>query len=428
MKKVKCLHLIIIALLLNIYQGYTQNKISTDDYYIDFSTPDIGAFTLLNVKPDNTSMPGNPKEFAASLLNVVSSGSNITPGLAIDWSPIKTFYKTTTHEDYKKYHLIRNLQITFGTISDSLGSRVGAGIKWTFYDKSDPLLDDSLRNKLEATNPLISISNAKHTFLIETNRILSKIFRERKLDDKTDILVNDYFELGDTLISKRETIINYQMVVDTIGILIINSDNNMKLTDSEKNDLLSLCIKYKKLTTNIEEFKKSEIESFLAIKKKWHEEHWNATVITLGSGWTGNSIENKWSTLKTEVFKSYLNGKFKVGKRAQAVGMVSFGKPHNARTNDSTIVSQVFCGGRFLVGNTNNRFSIDLGYGYEFAKDSKYDAKTAIANIGLEFKLDDGIFLEIAAGFKGEPSNFLKDSNILALGSLKYTLKPKSRF
>ena len=65
MKKVIVSLSIIIVLLFSQYLLYAQAKLDSlkniDDYYIDFSVPDIGAFTLLGTKPDNITNPGNTK-------------------------------------------------------------------------------------------------------------------------------------------------------------------------------------------------------------------------------------------------------------------------------------------------------------------------------------------------------------------------------
>jgi hypothetical protein len=422
--------LIFVLIILYIDPLYSQSKdtITTDDFYIDFSVPDLGAFTLLNTKPDNISTPGNTKEFAASLLNVVSGGSNISPGLAIDWAPAKTFCKITTPEDYQKTYLVRNLQLTFGTIADSLGTKVGAGIKWTFIDKTDPLLDNEYGDRLNGLYQVsfASIPKAKIAFNIEVAKLFDNIIKNRGISADYLLIQKAIFDFNDSSIIKRDVIMNNKIALDSINALIKNSGK--ALSSDEKAILLTLCIQYKSLTNDEEQYKENVIAAFEKEKKKWLNDHWNATVITFGCGWVGNSADGKWSNLNAQLFKTYLNGKFKVAKKMQVTGMLSYGIPHNTKTTDSTIVSQLFLGGRFLVGNSNNRLSFDLGYGLDVAKKSSFNSKMLVADIGVEFKLDDGIFLEVAGGFKGEPSGFFKNSNILALGGLKYTLRPKPRF
>ena len=74
--------LILIFIIPLLAQSQDSIK-NIDNYYIDFSVPDVGAFTMLNTTPDHISTPGTPKEFAVDLLNAVGNGKYITPGLGI---------------------------------------------------------------------------------------------------------------------------------------------------------------------------------------------------------------------------------------------------------------------------------------------------------------------------------------------------------
>jgi hypothetical protein len=436
MKRIENFVLLSVFMVLFIEPTYSQDTLTTDDYYIDFSVPDLGAFTLLNTKPDNITTPGNTKEFAASLLNLVSGGSNITSGLAIDWAPVKTFCKTTTLQEYKRNHWLRNLQITFGAIKDSIGTKVGAGIKWTFIDHTDPLLDNKYGTNLINLhqNTFIDLATSKNSFILEVLHFLQDIQKNRDSLKKSDLSHNhnilNLFDFGDTITAKKELSVYYTIVVDSVnkGINKITHATNDTLNIEEKGNLYHLCYKFKSLYDQEEQYNKDVTADFEKAKKRWLNEHWNATVLSFGAGWVGNSKDSKWCTLNTQLFKTYINGKFRVSKKTQAIGMISYGIPHYTTSTDSTIVSQIFFGGRFLVGNASNRFSVDLGYNMNYAKSSSFNSKILVSDIAVEFKLDDGVFLEIASGFEGAPSNFIKNSNILALGSLKYAIHPKARF
>lgn len=434
MKAIYNLALLFTLLFLSIEPVYSQkDSITTDDYYIDFAVPDLGAFTLLNTKPDNITTPGNTKEFAASLLNVVSGGSKISPGLAIDWAPVRTFCKVSTPNEYKKSYLLRDLQLTFGSIADSLGTKVGAGIRWTIIDKTDPLMDDNFATRLLniRQESFKDLPKDKILFNNRVDRFLSKILKDRGFKDDYITKLNAlFFNMEDTNVVKREVVINFKMANDSINELIkMHYPNDDKaLSNDEEDKLMNFCIQFKNLFNSKEQFNADINAALEKEKRKWLNDHWNATVVSFGAGWVWNSIDAKWSTLSTQLFKTYINGKFKISRKSQVIGMLSCGIPHNISTTDSSITSQLFLGGRYLVGNSSNRFSIDLGYSKNFAKSSSFNSQVLITDIGVEFKLDDGIFLEIAGGFKGEPSSFIKSSNILLLGSLKYTLRPKNRF
>jgi len=202
------------------------DSITTDDYYIDFAIPDLGAFTLLNSKPENITTPGNTKELAASLLNVVSGGTHISPGLAIDWAPVRTFWKSTTPQDYKNSHLWRNLQITLGTISDSIGTKVGAGVKWTFVDNSDPLLDEQYEAKLLnlRASAFTDLPKAKNSFSMQLDLFMQKIQIARKIPESRGNLFSIQsikllfdFDPKDSTLFKKELMVFYSMAIDTIN-------------------------------------------------------------------------------------------------------------------------------------------------------------------------------------------------------------------
>jgi len=431
--------LFVLLSFLNL-ASFSQNADSTkkiDDFYIDFSPPDIGAFTLLNVKNDNVANPGSTKEFAASLLNIVSGGGYISPGIAIDWSPGRSFWKTFTPTTYRKGgYLARNLQITFGTIADTSGTRVGLGLKWTFIDKTDPLLDVNYRNLLIGIDSIGSAerSRIKNTFLRERSTFLTEITKTyeipkdsvKKMRTEVEKLLNPY----DTTLRTKQIDLNLMEIEEILARYIKISHFDAKLSENDKIKLHKFCLGLVKILES-QYFSNQEIpKRFEEAKKYWLERNWNAAVMTFGFGWVGNSIDNKWSNLNTQNFKTYLNGKFRIAnsKRTQFVYLLSYTKPKNDSTNDSTIVSKVFAGLRFQVGTSKNRGSLDLGYGYEFGKVATYNKQNLMLNLGIEFKISEGVFLEIAGGFSGEPSKFFKNSNILALGSLKYAFHKKPRW
>lgn len=415
--------------------GQTKDSTKIDDYYIDFSVPDIGAFTLLGVKPEQITNPGNAKEFSANLLNIISSGNKITPGLAFDWSPYRSFgRKNITVADYKKYYLIRNLQITFGTISDSFGTKLALGTKWTFIDKSDPLLDQVYASKLNelhhdifqykerVKNEFFNINRKKFLVYIDSSRNLQHVVQG-------DHSLLSLMDPNDSKVLEKESYVLAQEIVNLIDSLIKSKGSEDTLRATEITAIQNLCFELKKIEEVQDEFDQQMLEDFKKAKKQWKQENWNATVITTGIGWVWNSPDSKWAGLKTQVFKSYLNGKFPIGKKAQTTGIVSYSIPKlPSAKNDSTFLSQFFVGSRFLIGNADNRFSFDAGYSFNRASNAGYDKKELALNLGFEFKVSDGIYLEIACGVKGKTSELFESGNILSLGSLKYAINKNRRF
>ncbi len=76
-----------------------RDDISIDDYYVDYSVPDITAFSILGVNTNDVVRPGNVKEFAAGVVNYISENGNLKPGLAIELAPYRLLAnkKTCSH-------------------------------------------------------------------------------------------------------------------------------------------------------------------------------------------------------------------------------------------------------------------------------------------------------------------------------------------
>jgi hypothetical protein len=421
---------------LTLTAQHAKDSNTLNDYYLDFSVPDLGAFTLLNIKPGNVSNPGNTKELAASLMDLAGGGSKITPGLAIDWSPLQTFKLVHSPSDYAKYYLLNNIQLSLGTVGDSSGTKLGLGFKWTFIDKSDPLLDKKYSSQLISLHDDIYVQNTinLHDFNLATDQFLDGVFKvSRHLNVENTAI---YKTIVDMLDARKKSTIekdfnqNSNDIIKAINELITENHSNKTklLTDEEKGKIIMFCTQIKTINNAHDEYVKNYSEGFKKLKKEWLNSHWNATVVTAGAGWVMNSADNKWSGLKTQTFKSFLNGRFWTGNPSQITAMVSFGIPKDSTNTDSTVKSQFFIGGRFLIGNANNRFSIDIGFNNNFTKNSSFNRQVLTTNLGFEFKITDGYFLELAAGLSGPLSNFLKAASIVGLGSFKYAFHKKTRF
>jgi hypothetical protein len=449
-KKIAIANLLLLFISNIFGQNQRTDSLKIDDYYIDFSIPDIGAFTLLNIKPDNITTPGSPKELGASILNVVSSKDKITPGLAIDWSPYQTFSNNKSTLDYINAKKYRGLQFTFGSVADSFGTRVATGIKFTLIDQTDPLSDksfheslinisDSIDKKINEYSLSYSYSVQKYLYYLDTIRNIKDndrlIFRNEKIMSNLN--------QNNPLIIKRELFVNYNILIKEIDSLIIarnnqikksNKDNNKNndtlklLNENEKNTIMDFCLKLKllqELKNNSDAFFS---RNFVIKKKEWQNNHWNKPVLVWGFGWIGNSMDDKWESLTTQQLKTYLNGSFGIKKYSQISGILAYTYPKNDSISDSTITSKLFFGLRYLIGNSKARFSIDAGYGFSVAEKNDYNKQNLIFTIGTEFKMSDGIYLEIAGGFNSDPKEFSKSANILVLGGLKYAFHKKTRF
>jgi len=472
----------------------TEDSIKNLDlYYVDFAVPDVGAFTLLNTTPDHVSTPGTPKEFAMSLLNAVGNNQDITPGLAIEWAPMKTFIKKSTLDDYSKLRWLKDMQVTFGTVADSLGTKVGAGFKWTIYNEMDPLLDRSFRKEIldidnmafkniakaqkslrDSFTMFLStmgnrIDSNKSALLYQSEKINNLIFFDSialksEIKDIEKIIVNTLDEskkvdnkvltliVGNCFseISKSEIDSNlynqYHKDIDLLNVLRMDvSDykvymlktvqselrrifgDTTSMTGAEASQLAGYCDQIKILWNDKTQYNNALIEKLEKAKNDWLNSKWNAMVVSLGVGWVSLSSDNKWATLGQHTLKAYANGQVGIGEKAKLNMLLKYEKPFYATLTDSSMIADLFGGIRFIVGNCEDRFSFDIGYNQGWAHQSGFNTNSLLFSVGYEKKITDGIFLEVVTGYKGVLSG-IKNSNILALGNLKFALQPKQRF
>ena len=91
-----------------------EEKISIDDYYIDFGVPDLTALTLIGANANKVLRPGTMKELATGFLSVAETGSDIRPGVAVEWTPVRPTESLQQYRDSK----LKYFQLAFGTVKN----------------------------------------------------------------------------------------------------------------------------------------------------------------------------------------------------------------------------------------------------------------------------------------------------------------------
>ena len=113
-----------------------------------FLCPDITAFSILDVNPNDVVRPGNVKEFAAGVINYISENGNLKPGLAIELAPYRLLARSKKQvPTWQRNKSLKNLQLSIATAQgDSTNLLVAWGVNWTPIDKTDPVEDKGLQN------------------------------------------------------------------------------------------------------------------------------------------------------------------------------------------------------------------------------------------------------------------------------------------
>ncbi len=126
-------------------------------YILDYDVPESPAFTALGVTPANVLRGGVAKPIALSALTDALSTGKLKGGLALDLSPM--VFASPTFRDFDQYRhslsgvLLRRLLVSLGTVQadrDTASLRLGAGVRFTFFDANDPLTDRELFEQVDA--------------------------------------------------------------------------------------------------------------------------------------------------------------------------------------------------------------------------------------------------------------------------------------
>ena len=182
---------------------------------------------------------------------------------------------------------------------------------------------------------------------------------------------------------------------------------------------------------------KSSFEKIIADEKdNFKKEHWNDLVLKFGAGNIWNSSTNKWGQLKPQKFSSYVSFGFALWKSkdrkfsGQGILLLQGGQNYD----DSDVNNRQFIGGgRVVMGSNKIHGSIELVYqadGYKKIGEitAKGTKETLRSTLGVEIRMSDGLWVELATGINGGPKDFFKNADMLGIASVKYTFKKESRF
>jgi hypothetical protein len=432
---------IYFLLLFCCQSGYSQDSLKVlDALYSDFSIPDASAFSLLGINPSKITRPSSTKELASALVNAASSGKSISPGIAIEWAPMLTFdrrfikndsinriYKDFEH--YSKTFFQRNLQLSFATVQDSGGSKVALGLSFVIFDKSDPKNNKQyalnlIEKTTEALSKLSNLNDKRSAFATYK----SSAFRNLGIDIVKDeaFYINGPCQSSD--FDKHDLVLSK----DSISKLFIDKlklpkgDIKEKTVDTLVTKFIDTYIIYQRIVN-------SDRTALLKIiqteQEKYKKDNWNASILKFGIGQIWNSYDNAWQNLQSKKLTAYGALALKIKKWGQVVVLGQGGYNYDT---DSINLAQVTFGVRLLVGKNNLHGSLEFGDQYNAFKTSETrpekDQNILRSTVGIEFKINEGLWIEFAIGVTGNSIDFQKKASMLSLANIKYTFKKEARF
>lgn len=450
--------LFLLCIPVTVFAQGKKDTLKVDDFYVDFAVPDLAAYTLLGIDNDQVSRPGNLKELAIGLSSLTGTNGKFNPSIGIEYSPFITLnknLKTETNND-KSYWDRRfrptNLALTFGTqIDDSLGNRAALGFKWVPVDFSEPLGDKEFYKAVQA---LLSDEKGRRE-IIYTNAFNNKVL---DLLSDTTILLKGKNPPEKKRFTKEEieSLQRHLEITKTeyrTKLLMLDSSGTIGSIKAMLKDSVRKEPAYALIKDSVKQVFEEYIEEFVdfiyfgrfrqeplgdkirKLKEEFKKTHWNALVVQFSAGWVWNSDSATFDDLSKEKYVAFIGVStplwFKsrtwAARHTQAIAQIQY---TNDKSKLTAFASKFSAGGRILIGNSDNRLSLEGMY-----SDITYDAKKTDGSeiretsfrwaIGGEFKLSQGSWLEIALGGQKLING---ETRILPSFSLKHALQNKRRF
>lgn len=424
----------IIILLILAKSGFAQtDSLTIDDFYIDFATPDVSAFGLLQLNSDAIVRPGNLKEFGVALSSMANKSGDLTPGIGIEYAPLMSIAKKNK-DFWSNRFKWQNLAVTAATNTiDTLGTRLAFGFKWVPLDYGDPLgdkkfyaqivdylkvynggtpMDKKIKFMSEVAAELQNLASSDIQKLVGVIEISNEAYK-RKLRARHE---------GGEITSYRTFILDTLATLPAYTALPLSTKEAF---NSYVDLFVGALLNEKSLDAYLSDIIKKK-------KEEYKNSHWNALAFQISGGWVYNSPTTSYDDLdheKSALFASFsfplpLNNWFRKHSQfilhAQATSDISGITPEKIRKS---------LGGRILLGNSDNRFLVEGMYSNTTFDNDNLDSNTYFRwAIGGEIKLSQGSWLELAMGGFSQLSGEKDTKQLLPRFGVRHALQNKRRY
>jgi hypothetical protein len=462
MKKIALVFIYLLVMHLYLKaQEKNRDTLKTDDFYIDFATPEITAFSILDIEPNSISKPGNIKEFALGITNYVNQNGALRAGLAVEWAPIKTFDKSTENWENGSNHQLKfewkNLTVSLATTSDSTNVKFAGAFKFAPIDMTNPLNNkkwvDSISDYFNSViDQRIIQGEELNDAKIEFRKRVNKIFIDmgvsmdmlEKLSKPLDV-ANSYYMNGlKSEIDSAGILYDRQMITnkvfDEINELFIANDLSSVFNQNET-DINELCEYFADLFYqhySRTSFQSDFNEHILKMKDDFKKKNWNKLACQVSFGGLVNSEEATLNDFKNDYYSYFLSAGFPlIGKKClRGTSFHTFMRNHSQLimqiksqhyfTQDSSENNYFFAGARILLGNYDKRFSLEIAYIHESNELTNLLQSGIRYSIGTEIKIMDNYWLELAIG--GQNFEDKTGVNILPTFAFRHSFGNENRF
>ena len=406
-------------------------ELTQDDVYIDFTVPNVSAFSIFDKTPQDIIRPGSVKEFALQVGNIFGSDGSFSPGIALEFSPWMVVNKHNKFDINSSYNYLRGLQFTLGTLQDSTGAKAALGLKWTIIDQTAPETDESFKSEVRKLLQKDINDGLPPTETQNKTEKLTKVLQTIGVKQNIiDLVSNDLFINGWHTITMDTNIDEsyyryanaksvYKIITDRL------SDNGIKITNkSDEDALISFCDEYANKTlsylSKFEKRKQAYSTSFAKLIKISRKERWNKEVFGFGLGMLMQGAKPQTDSLHFNKFVGYLTGAYPIGNFSQLQLMLQYQAFSDTNAQGQKSIFNV--GVQFTVGSNEFRTLLQCMYS-KFGFENN-DAHTKLTNdlrlvLGIETKVSSDLWFTWQIGTQGEASEFSKSKFVTNYG-LKY--------
>lgn len=432
-----------VILILFCLQAFSQeDEITINDLYIDFAIPDVSAFNMLGQTPLNISRPGNIKDIALQALNMANAGKNITSGIATEITPYLLLNnKTPVTSQMGRYRKSKwkGLQLTFGTLTDSSVTRVGYGVKWTFFDKADPLNSPAFQQEIIALqkqflDELPDRAEVRNELQVEVSEFLTGVNENSENTVSfSDFIRNFFLFPGDSDYSEDAGGYSFKF---KSALKFLEEGTGRNLQQEEKEKLDELFVNYYEviaLSKTFNERPDSVTFDYKIAKRleRYRKENWNRAALHAGLGHVLESEDSRWESLKGDRISYFINFKHPVYNSPDftyGVSSVWQLTGNQYFSADSAETKGLFSlGNRIIVGHDYFRVSLENMVTLEsIVNMDNYNFYRG--TLGFEFQVVEGTWLELAVGLNRSFSDIKEADGLVSLMNFKYTIGKERRF
>ncbi len=403
---------------------------SLDAYYVDFSVPDLAAFTLLGVDVSRVSRPGNVRETALALVNGLNASGEAEAGVGVEVALARVLAAPQVRADYDG--LRDRFTVSFATDRQDDAARVALGVRWVPVDKADPYEDAGLRR---AVGRALDDALADRPTATETAAFANALVEAlQALGAADDALALDRDSLRDvrrTFSAERDALRALDRVPppDTaraslrrrIAAAAGVPPSRVRLTPA----LDALAVRYAALAALANEVdSRARLDArVVAAKDSFRAATWNAFSLQVAAGVT--ATVPTLGDARAEAVRAFGGVSLPLGRRGQLVGHGQIALPLDGETADDVAPGgevQASVGGRLLWGTATQRFAVEALWG---TNDPRLDGEDHLRlTVGAEVRVDDGVYLELVTGL----DDLGDGARLLSLGGLRYAFRKDRRF